>query len=256
MPDTPKHHDDSPELAALADGSLPADEAAALQARVDASPDLAAALARQRAAIGHVVAAQRHVVAPAGLRARVNEMRTQRGRSRRLGFAGAGIAAVAAAAAAVFFLIPSGINGETVLAEAAATHARPASEPPPQNTTDALLAYERLGVTFPAWQKSFEWATTGARSDRVRGRDVYTVTYAKDGKTVGYSVISGDRITPPDAATTRTAEGSNVRVFRRDGRTIVVFDRQGRTCVLSGVGVDEDVLVKLAAWKGKGTVAF
>ncbi len=256
MPDTPKHHDDFPELAALADGSLPPDKAAALQARVEASPDLAAALVRQQTAIGHVVAAQRHVVAPAGLRARVNEVRSQRGRSRRLGFAGAGIAAVAAAAAAVFFLIPGGINGETVLAEAAATHARPPTEPAPENQNDTLLAYERLGVTFPAWQKSFDWTTTGSRSDRVRGRDVYTVTYAKDDKTVGYSVLSGDRITPPDAAATRSAEGSNVRVFRRDGRTIVVFDRQGRTCVLSGVGVAEDVLVKLAAWKGKGSVPF
>ena len=36
----------------------------------------------------------------------------------------------------------------------------------------------------------------------------------------------------------------------------VTWLRDGHTCVLSGVGVPEDTLTKLAVWKGKGAVTF
>lgn len=261
MADDPRHPDspELPELAALADGTMDPGEAAAMRARIDESPELAEALERQRRAIARVAAAQRRVDAPADLRVRVDALRGSRRRPsrapRRFAFAG-GLAVAAAAALVAFFLIPGGISGEAVLAKAAATHARPATDPPPRERSNTLLDYERLGVTFPTWQTTFAWRTEGARHDRVEGRDVYTVTYRKEGERVGYSVLSGDRIAPPDGAAEREGEGSTVRVFERNGRTIVVFDRRGRTCVLSGVGVPEDVLVKLATWKGNGTLPF
>jgi hypothetical protein len=37
---------------------------------------------------------------------------------------------------------------------------------------------------------------------------------------------------------------------------VVTWTRDGRTCVLSGVGVDDETLVKLAVWNGEGAVSF
>ena len=41
-----------------------------------------------------------------------------------------------------------------------------------------------------------------------------------------------------------------------DGRHVVTWLRGGRTCVLSGTALPRAVLVKLAAWNGKGTIPF
>lgn len=249
---------DLADIAALADGSLAAGRRAAVEARVAASAELAAELDRQRRATSRIADAQRQVRAPAELRARIGAERVRRGRrglSRRLGLATGG--ALAAAAAVVALIISTtGVSGTTILAEAAATHARPAAGPAPAARTAALLDRERFGVTFPNWEGEFEWDAQGTRDDRVRDRDVATVSYVKDGKTVGYSVISGDRIDPPDDARTETVDGVAVSVYRSSGRTVAVFDRNGRTCVMSAADVPEDTLVKLAAWAGDGAVAF
>src|SRR5450755_3148481 len=60
------------ELAALADGSLPADRRAQLRARIEASPELAAALGEQERTVTMLRALDEP--APAGLRDRVREM--------------------------------------------------------------------------------------------------------------------------------------------------------------------------------------
>jgi len=66
------------ELAALADGSLPAERRAALEAEVAASPVLAERLAEQRRAVALARSAAGEVGAPAGLRARVEAQRRPR----------------------------------------------------------------------------------------------------------------------------------------------------------------------------------
>jgi Anti-sigma-K factor rskA, C-terminal len=86
-----------PELAALADGSLPPERRAALEARVAASSELADRLAEQKRAVMLTRTAAAEVEAPAALRARVE---AQRGAHRtpvprRFVAAGAGAAAVA-----------------------------------------------------------------------------------------------------------------------------------------------------------------
>jgi anti-sigma-K factor RskA len=89
------------ELAALADGSLPADRRAALEARVESSPDLAGRLAEQERVVALIRSAAAEVEAPPALRARIESQRParkpRRG-GRRLALIG-GAAAVAAAAA-------------------------------------------------------------------------------------------------------------------------------------------------------------
>jgi len=85
------------DLAALADGSLPPERRAALQARVDASPELAERLREQRRAVALARSATRGIEAPAALRARVEARRRVRAVriSSRLALIGAAAAAVA-----------------------------------------------------------------------------------------------------------------------------------------------------------------
>lgn len=260
MPDLSQHSEqDLQDLAALADGSLVATRHGEVEERVAASPELTQELARQRRALGLVVAAQRRVQAPPSLRQAVTAERTRRRplfSLGRFGFAAGGVALAAAALVVILLMLPGSVPGDQIIAQAAAAHAKPVQGPAPQEKTPTLLAFERFGVAFPAWRTKFQWDAVGERADRADGRDIATVLYRKKGKAVGYSVISGDRLDPPKGSHAVRQEGSTVRVVTQGKRTIVVVERSGRTCVVSAVGVPEATLVELAAWKGKGTVPF
>lgn len=250
---------DLADIAALADGSLPGERVDEVRARVAASAELTAELQRQRRATTLVAAAQRRTRAPAELRARVGAERMRRRpfiAGRRIGLATGGIAVAAVALVIALLVIPSGVTGERLLAEAAATHAKPVEGPAPQPLTPTLLDKEAFGVAFPDWRSEFQWEAVGVRADRVQGRDVITVSDRKDDATVGYSVISGDPVDVPESVRTVDRDGVPVHLFRDGDRTIAVFERGGRTCVMSAVGVPDETLVKLAAWQGDGTIPF
>ncbi len=174
----------------------------------------------------------------------------------RMGFAAGGVALVAVVLVVIMLVVSRSVPGDQIIAQAAAAHAKPVERPAPQEQSPTLLAFERVGVTFPAWRTTFRWDAVGERADRAEGRDIATVLYRKDGNAIGYSVISGTGLNAPTGATSVVQEGSTVRVITRGGRTIVVFDRHGHTCVVSAVGVPQATLVELAAWKGQGTVPF
>jgi anti-sigma-K factor RskA len=112
-----------PELAALADGSLPADRRCPLEEQVSVSPELADLLAEQERAVALAWSAAVEVSAPAGLRARIEaQRRASRARRRRrvrLGLAAAA-AAVAAVAAGVI-ASRSGTSADQFRAALAAT---------------------------------------------------------------------------------------------------------------------------------------
>ncbi len=89
------------ELAALADGSLAPERRAALEARVAASPELAALLAEQQRAVAFTRSAAAEVEAPDGLRTRIDALAHPRRRPAGPGLALIGVAAAAVAAVAI-----------------------------------------------------------------------------------------------------------------------------------------------------------
>ena len=114
------------ELAALADGSLAPHRRAAVEAQVAGSTELADRLAEQQRAVALAQSAASEVVAPASLRARIEQQQpTRRTRpARRFVVIGAG-AAAAVAAAIVFVVAGSGTSAEQLKAALGPTALNP-----------------------------------------------------------------------------------------------------------------------------------
>jgi anti-sigma factor RsiW len=244
-------------LAALADGTLDPWAGSALRARVAGSPELAGLLDEQRRSLALVRGASASVAAPAGLRARVEaeRRRPRRRASVRNGLVlGAGLAAAAAALALV--LVPGGAAPTVAAAAVFSTRGATGAAPALQPGQPKLLARAVGGVRFPNWREQFGWHATGARADRLSGRDTGTVFYQKDGRRLGYTIVAGPSLPPPPGATQFVRGGTNLRVFTVNGRVVVTWRRGGRTCVLVGSGVTRHVLLELASWNGKGAVPF
>jgi hypothetical protein len=237
------------DLAAYADGSLPPARRAALEERLDAEPRLRALVDEQRRAVAAVRAID--VPAPAALRARLEAQRRdrrERPRRGRLALAG-GLATSVAALALVLALTLSGEGAGPSVAQAAALSERAPAQPAPPDRGRGLLAASVEGVAFPDWD-SLGWSATGARTDELDGRRVTTVFYrGRGGGIVGYQIIPGGRLDPPGKAETSVIRGVAYRFFAAEGRTIVTWTRQGHTCVLSGEGVRQRVLQRLASWR-------
>jgi anti-sigma factor RsiW len=250
------------ELTALADGTLSGRRRARLEAEVARSPELAEALEKQRRAVSALRSVEAR--APAGLRARLEAERRDRAPAarspgswlRRPALAG-GLAAAATFALLLAFLLPGGAGGPSVV-EAAELSARPseASAPRPDPAQPKLLAAQAEGLPYPNWTQEFGWRSAGRRVDEIDGRRAVTVFYEKEGRRIGYTILSGDPLDTPENARKAVRDGTTLRSLTDDGRVIVTWLRDGRTCVLSGSGVEPDVLLDLAAWNGKGAVPF
>jgi anti-sigma factor RsiW len=245
------------ELAAFADGSLPARRRSTVAAAVERSPELRARLDEQRAALAAVRAID--TPAPARLRAHVESSLPRR--EPRLRWRGvalpAGIAAAAAAVLVAVVVIP-GAGSDPTVAEAAALSNRGPSAPAPQPERGAptLLATSVDGVVFPDYLEMFGWRASGERADDLDDRSTRTVYYERGRDRIAYTIVSGEQLEwPPDWKQTRR-ERVELRSTRSDGTTAVTWLREGRTCVLSGADVPREELLALAAWKGEGTVSF
>ncbi len=216
--------EDEADLAALADGSLYGPRRSALEARLRREPELADALARQRAVVARLIATA--PPAPLSLRMRVEELESAQPPllPRRPWRPVAALALAAAMAAFVVLLAAGGPAVEQVLAVAA----RPATAP-------AALDRGFEGVRFPRYEK---WRATGERADVVEGRKVRTVFYARDGRVIAYAIVAGPALSQDEA----------LRVVRGDGHVAVTWTRHGRTCVLASRGGDARALAQLAVW--------
>jgi hypothetical protein len=248
------------DLAALADGSLPPERRAEVEARTQADPELRALVDEQRRAVDLVRTAGADTRAPLALRERVEADRQRlapRARRRRRGLLGGLAAGLAVVALALVLALPGGTPGAPTVVQAAGLTALPPTTPAPGRSKGSELLDTAVdGVAYPYWGDNFAWETAGARRDRLDGRDTTTVFYDKNGKRIGYTIVSGRALKTPGGARTTVLNGVTLRSFTHDGRTVVTWLRSGHTCVLAGANVAPAALLKLAAWKGKGGVPF
>jgi len=241
------------DLAAAADGTLDPARQAEIEAMAAEDAELADALERQRRAVSLIRGATGAIEAPLALRERLeaDRQRLARPRARRRWFS---VALAGAAAAVVLLAVVLAAPGGPTVEEAAAFATAPPTAPAP-SAQGAELDLSQDGLAFPAWVEKFGWEATGSRTDELDGRSTTTVFYAKEGKTLAYTIVGGDALDAPDG-TVIEAEGTPVTVFEDGGRRIATWEREGNTCVLSGEGVDAAKLADLAGWTGKGALAF
>jgi anti-sigma factor RsiW len=252
--------DELADLARLVDGTLPADRRPEVEARVAASPRLASIVERQGVALD-ALRGTAGTGAPARLRAQVERRRgTGRAAARGPGrtVIGGAIAAAAVVVLALVLALPGAFSGGPSVADAAALADKPPTQAAPGSVpgTPQLLRAEVDDVPFPNYAAKFGWRAVGTREDDPSGRDATTVYYEKDGRTIAYTIVSGDALDPPSDASSTHRGGVEYRTFRDDGRTVVTWERDGNTCVLSSETARPAELVELADWRGKGAIPF
>jgi hypothetical protein len=247
------------ELCALADGTLPADRRAAVEARVAASPELQELLERQRRALTATRALANEPV-PASLREAVEARRRAPERRRvaprlvpRLAAAGA----LAAVLVAVLAVVLSGGSGGPTVAEAARLAKRPPTGPPPPplDASRTKLALDVEGVVFPNLTPAFGWRAVGVRRDTIDGRNVSVVFYAKGARRIAYAIVAGAGLPRPSEAQGTTRGGVLFQTLPVDNRLMVTWRRAGHTCVLIGAAPRAELLA-LANWRGDGTLRY
>lgn len=175
-------------------------------------------------------------------------------RLRRL--AAVGAVAVVAVAIAVALTLAGGGHALDLREASALTLRAPTSGAPAQSPGDAAeLAVAVEGVAFPYWEDRYGWRATGARSDRVGGREVTTVFYSEGSRRIGYAIVHG--VPSPSAAGGRLLwrGGTAYRLLSVGGAEVVAWTRDGRLCVLSGRGVSGAELLALASWGERAAAA-
>jgi hypothetical protein len=237
------------ELCAFADGTLPAERRAAVEARVAASSELLELVERQRQAVGATRALSGDPPS-AALVETVEALRPRRGAAwfgaPRLALAG-GLAVTLAIVGAI---VLSGAPGGPTVADAARLASEPANghAPPPASAGSTKLAANVEGVAFPNLAPWAGWHTLGVRRGRVDGRNASVVFYGKNGRRIAYVIVGGSGLSRPSGAETTTRGGAEYRTLRLNGRLAVTWRRAGHTCVLLGTASRAELL-KLASWQ-------
>jgi hypothetical protein len=245
------------DLAAFADGTLPAARRAQVERAVAASPDLQADIADQRRVL-HAVRDAASEGAPAALRARIAFAgRPPRRSSRRRPVTAVTATALGGVIAAVAVLA-GGSTGGTTVAQASLVAVRPAQAPAPAPPADnaALPRLQAAGLPYPYWDDAFGYRAVGVRYDRIGGRLATTVFYARGGARVAYTIVDGAALPAGEPTRATVIGGVRLRTLSAHGRTVVTWVRAGHTCVLVGSGTRSDTLLRLASWRHGGEVRY
>lgn len=264
-------HGDKPteaELAALADGSLPASKRVQVERAVAASPQLQAIVAAQRRALVAIDEAASEQAPPA-LRARLELMqgpRANRARPRPRftvpSFAlariiPAGAVAVAAVVAVLVVTLGGGVSTPTV-AQASVLATRPAVAPPPaqRRHSPTLAGLKAAGLPYPYWDDRFGFEAVGVRHDRLNGRPATTVFYKSGNQRVAYTIVSGPAL--PFGTRTHGAVRNGVAVWTltAHGMRVATWLRHGHSCVLVSKNVPFSLLVSLASWRADNKIPY
>ena len=253
------------DLAQLADGTLPDERRADVEAAVRTSRELAQAFESQTVAV-QALSSLADVGAPARLRADVERHSGARRRSeaspagRRWTIAPRAVfvASAVAVTLAVVLVLPGALSGSLSVQDAAAFAEQSPTAPAPAGVPGTpQLLQERVGqVPFPDYAMKFGWKPVGVRHDTKDGRDLTTVYYRKNGRTLAYTIVSGDRLRHPSDARVFQRDAETYRAFRTNNRTFVTWERGGHTCVISADRGTPAELVNLADWRGKGAIPF
>jgi hypothetical protein len=231
------------DLAALADGSLPPERRAEVEARVAASPRLQALLREQQQALEAVRG--RGERAPQRLHDAVARLpRTRRPPARRAALA-AGFAASATAVA--MLVLPGSEPRPPALTEAAALAARAptSAEPSGAGGGAALAGMSAWGLEYPDLSRGGGWRPSGSRTDTIDGRAARTVFYSKDGSRIAYTILAPGEVRVPKGTASWRRKGRPWYAFDDHGRTVVAWERDGHMCVVSVNGVGRRALVDL-----------
>lgn len=253
-------HPSEAELARLADGSLPAERAAELRARVRRSPELTAALAEQERAVALMRSVDER--APESLHARVAQLAmqpgatgTRPGRDRlRRALVLPGLTAVAVIAAAVIILIGGNQVGAPTVTQTAGLALSSATRPAPAvDPADPYrLKLTAGGITFPNWTDTSGFRPIGVRHDTIGGRSVTTVFYGRDGSRVGYAIVSGRAVHDIGGADTLTVRGVRFTLARQGTGYLITWVQSGHTCVLASHQMTPRALVRLVTEREEG----
>jgi hypothetical protein len=207
------------------------------------------------------VRATTDIGAPARLRANVERRHDAPAPRRRWSISPRALVVGSAVAAtlAVVLVLPGALSGSLSVQDAAAFATESPTGGPPAGVpgTPQLLQEQVGNVPFPDYAKKFGWKPVGVRHDSREGRDVTTVYYRKNGRTLAYSIVSGDKLDHPGGSrVVKRDPDATYRAFRTDNRTFVTWERGGHTCVISADRARPAELVSLADWRGKGAIPF
>jgi hypothetical protein len=242
---------DLADLCAFADGTLPAERRAEVEARVAASPELLELVERQRRAVAATQVLAEEPV-PASLRETVEARRSgregRRARRWRLGPRLALVGGLAAVVTVVVAVVLSGGPGGPTVADAARLAAQPPNGPAPPRlgNSSTKLAVHVERVAFPYLARSYGWHARGVRRGRVDGRSATVVFYGKDGRRIAYVIVAGAGLPRPSGAQAIVRGGVRFQTLRLNGRLAVTWRRAGHTCVLTG-GATRAQLLALAS---------
>jgi hypothetical protein len=175
----------------------------------------------------------------------------------RLRLGGALGLATAVVIALVLVLSGGGSSALTLKSAAALTLRAPTTAAPRENPqARAQLTASVDGVAFPYWEERFGWRSSGARTDSLGGRTVRTVFYTDNrGRRVGYAIVAGSSPPSLSGGVVRWRKGTPYRLLVENGNRVVVWLRKGHLCVVSGRGISESTLLRLASWDERGTLA-
>jgi hypothetical protein len=171
------------------------------------------------------------------------------GRAARLRLGGALAVAAVVAVALALALGTSGSGGALTLRETSPLTLRTATIAAPAQSAShpAHLDASVGGVWFPYWEGRFGWRSSGARVDRVGGREVTTVFYTdRTGQRIGYAIAAGPAPSVSGGVLDWRA-GTPYRLMDENGAHVVAWTRDGHLCVVSGRGVSSATLLTLAS---------
>jgi hypothetical protein len=253
---TPSERD----LAAFADGSLPAARRRQVEEALAASPELRSAVAAQQQVLGAIDAAARER-APSSLRARVRlaQPPPRRRRAGRVGVIalGSALAASPAAAMVVVLAVGSGTVAPTVAQAAVLTGRAPQAvvgEPVVDRGT--LPGVSAAGLTYPYWEDHFRYHAVGVRHDELGGRKITTVFYRHGSSRVAYAIVSGAPLRLGAKAWSSKLQGVKLWATQTSHGLVVSWLRNGHTCILIGSHTALPAMYRLAAWHQGGRVPY